>query len=106
MTAMESLPCSGRHSRRLVCRSTRGAHQITVDDLCIHMYTHDVAKVLDPTVVEGAGVALVGERGVQALSLRAVAGSLGVTPMALYRHVADSDALSEAVMDSIVRGSA
>jgi AcrR family transcriptional regulator len=62
--------------------------------------------MLDRTVVEAAGVSLVGEHGVQALSLRAVAGSLGVTPMALYRHVADSDALSEAVMDAIIRGSA
>jgi AcrR family transcriptional regulator len=62
--------------------------------------------MLDQTIVESAGVSLVGEHGVNALSLRAVAGSLGVTPMALYRHVADSDALSEAVMNAIVRRSA
>jgi AcrR family transcriptional regulator len=62
--------------------------------------------MLDSTVVAEAGVALVGEHGVQALSLRAVAGSLGVTPMALYRHVSDSEALSEAVMNAIVGRSA
>jgi AcrR family transcriptional regulator len=61
-----------------------------------------MATLLDPTVVTEAGVALVSEHGVRALSLRAVAGSLGVTPMALYRHVSDSEALSEAVMEAIV----
>jgi len=61
-----------------------------------------MAKLLDADAVTAAGVAVVREHGLQALSLRAVAGSLGVTPMALYRHVADSGTLTEAVMNAIV----
>lgn len=38
------------------------------------------------------------------LSLRAVAARLSVTPMALYRHVPDSDALTDGVLDEITSG--
>ena len=58
--------------------------------------------MLDSRAVTNAGIRLVAEAGVQALSLRAVAGGLGVTPMALYRHVADSAALTDSVMAAVV----
>lgn len=48
-----------------------------------------------------AGVDVVANDGWSALSLRAVAERLGVTPMALYRHVTDSEALRAAVLDEI-----
>jgi len=44
------------------------------------------------------------ESGWSALSLRAVATHLGVTPMALYRHVDDGSALTRAVIARIVAG--
>jgi AcrR family transcriptional regulator len=39
------------------------------------------------------------ERGLTGLSMRAVAGRLGVAPNALYSHVADKDALVDALLD-------
>jgi AcrR family transcriptional regulator len=57
---------------------------------------------LSVDVVVDAGVALVQREGLAAVSLRAVAASLGVTPMALYRHVADSESLIAAVIERIV----
>lgn len=53
-------------------------------------------------VVLDAGVQLVRRDGWPALSLRSVAAAIGVTPMALYRHVPDSDSLLSGVLDSIV----
>jgi AcrR family transcriptional regulator len=51
--------------------------------------------------VIAAGVDLVREGGWAGLSVRAVASRLGVTPMALYRHIADSTALSQGVIAQI-----
>jgi AcrR family transcriptional regulator len=48
-----------------------------------------------------AGVDVARSGGWAALSLRAVAGNLGVTPMALYRHVADAETLNTEVLDSV-----
>lgn len=42
---------------------------------------------------------LMRERGLSEVSIRAVATQLGVTPMALYNHLADADQLREAVCD-------
>src|SRR5690606_7877048 len=42
------------------------------------------------------------ERGVAGLSLRAVAAELGVAPNAIYSHVADKDALVDAVLDDVL----
>lgn len=57
---------------------------------------------LTPDTIFAAGKALVGESGWPALSLRAVAARLGVTPMALYRHVDDGAALTRGVIVRIV----
>jgi AcrR family transcriptional regulator len=61
-----------------------------------------VGAALDTALVVSTGKELVGARGWGALSLRAVAQSLGVTPMALYRHVSDGDTLRRTVLDAIV----
>jgi AcrR family transcriptional regulator len=58
--------------------------------------------VLSGERVVDAGARLVGQQGWASLSLRSVAGALGVTPMALYRHVPDSEALRRGVLDAIV----
>jgi AcrR family transcriptional regulator len=56
---------------------------------------------LNPDSIFGAGQAVVRESGWTALSLRAVASRLGVTPMALYRHVDDGAALTRGVIGRI-----
>jgi AcrR family transcriptional regulator len=58
--------------------------------------------VLAPELVVEAGVRLVDRDGWAVLSLRAVASELSVTPMALYRHVGDSDSLIAAIAEAIV----
>lgn len=42
------------------------------------------------------------ERGLPGLSMRSVAGELGVAPNALYSHVADKDALLDALLDDVL----
>lgn len=49
-----------------------------------------------------AARAVLAEGGVDALTMSAVAARLGVTPMALYRHVDDRAALLAAVADSVL----
>ncbi|WP_375760553.1 TetR/AcrR family transcriptional regulator [Corallococcus exercitus] len=52
-------------------------------------------------VVETA-VALVREQGLRQLSMRTLAQRLGVTPMAVYKHVANRDALALLCVESIL----
>jgi AcrR family transcriptional regulator len=53
-------------------------------------------QVLDATL------ALAEERGLDAVSMREVARRLGVTPMALYRHVGDKQALLDGVVERLL----
>jgi AcrR family transcriptional regulator len=48
-----------------------------------------------------AGLRIAREEGMRALTIRRVAADLGASRMALYRHVADKDALVDLVMDAI-----
>jgi len=52
-------------------------------------------------VVTDAALELAAERGLEAVTLRAVAVRLGVTPMALYRHVAGKDDLLDEMADRV-----
>lgn len=49
-----------------------------------------------------AALRLIDERGIEGFSIRAVAKSLGVTPMALYNHVRDKAALAELVVEAVL----
>ena len=49
-----------------------------------------------------AAVALADEGGIESLSMRRIAQELGVVPMALYKHVANKDALLGGLVDVIV----
>lgn len=46
--------------------------------------------------------ALMRQHGAEALSVRALASELGVTPMAIYRHFEDKDALLAALVDRFI----
>lgn len=58
---------------------------------------------LTPDSVIEAAVGLADDKGLDAVSMRAVAELLGVVPMALYKHVADKEALLDGMVDHIVR---
>src|SRR5260370_16919206 len=49
-----------------------------------------------------AAVALADERGLDAVSMRAVAERVGVTPMALYPHVGSKAELLDAMMGRLI----
>jgi AcrR family transcriptional regulator len=56
---------------------------------------------LDRDAVVNAAIALADTRGLEAVGVRQVAERLGVTPMALYRHVGDKEGLLASVTDAL-----
>ena len=58
--------------------------------------------MLSPEAVIAAGLALVRETGLTGLGVRALAERVGVTPMALYRHVDGAEELERKVIDAIL----
>src|SRR5262249_49992247 len=56
---------------------------------------------LDRETVVDAAFALADDQGLEALTLRRVAARLGVTPMALYRHVDSKEALLDEVTERL-----
>jgi AcrR family transcriptional regulator len=62
----------------------------------------DARASLDREQVLGAAVAFADEEGIEALSMRNLAGRLGVVPMALYKHVANKEALLDGMVEVIV----
>ena len=57
---------------------------------------------LNPALVVERALAIVDAEGLDALTVRKVADEFGVTPMALYWHFSNKDALLEAVGDAVV----
>ncbi|NUP32935.1 MAG: TetR/AcrR family transcriptional regulator [Streptomycetaceae bacterium] len=51
-----------------------------------------------------AALAIADEGGLDAVSMRALAERVGVTPMALYRHVSDKSALLDAMVGRLLAG--
>ena len=49
-----------------------------------------------------AALAIADEHGIEAVSMRALADRIGVTPMALYRHVKDKAALLDAMVGRLL----
>jgi AcrR family transcriptional regulator len=58
--------------------------------------------MLSPEAVVRAGVECVRHGGLASLGIRALAERLGVTPMALYRHVDTAQALESAVIEEVL----
>ncbi|WP_027346135.1 TetR/AcrR family transcriptional regulator [Hamadaea tsunoensis] len=54
------------------------------------------------TAILDAALALADERGLTAVTMRALAQRLGVTPMALYPHVGDKDGLLDGLVDRLL----
>ena len=54
--------------------------------------------------VVDAAMRIIGARGLEALSMRALAVELGVTPMALYHHVPNKEGLLQLVADAVIEG--
>jgi AcrR family transcriptional regulator len=67
----------------------------------IDISTEPRAGLTRDTVLRTA-VAMADEGGVDAVSMRRVAQELGVVPMALYRHVANKDAMLTGMVDVVV----
>ena len=59
------------------------------------------ARVSTDDIV-AAAVALIDEIGLEALTMRALAASMGIGPMTLYRHVADKQALLALIPDALL----
>ncbi|MEV8393518.1 MULTISPECIES: TetR/AcrR family transcriptional regulator [unclassified Streptomyces] len=59
---------------------------------------------LSRSAVVDSGRRLAEQNGLNAVTIRRVASELGVTPMALYRHVADKRELVVAMLDGVARG--
>lgn len=59
---------------------------------------------LNPALVVERALAIVDADGLDALTVRKVAEEFGVTPMALYWHFSNKDALLEAVGDAVIAG--
>lgn len=57
---------------------------------------------LNSDAVIDAAVGLADSEGLEAVSMRGVAELLGVVPMALYKHVADKEALLDGMVDRII----
>jgi AcrR family transcriptional regulator len=57
---------------------------------------------IDRSVILRASLDLADERGLAAVTMLAVAERLGVTPMALYRHIANKADLLDAVVESLL----
>ncbi len=59
---------------------------------------------LTPGVVVGRALSLADAEGLGAVTIRRLAGELGVTPMALYWHFRSKDALLDGMVDGIYAG--
>ncbi|WP_281690417.1 TetR/AcrR family transcriptional regulator [Pseudonocardia thermophila] len=60
------------------------------------------ARVLDHRAITAAAIAIADEHGIDAVSMRSVAGRMGHSAMALYRHVGSKDDLTELMYDAVL----
>jgi AcrR family transcriptional regulator len=66
--------------------------------------TRTTRGTLTPDDVVAAAMKIVDAEGVPALTIRRLATDLGVTPMAIYRHVRDKDELLDRVVNEVAAG--
>lgn len=68
------------------------------------MSTRATRTPLSREVVVDTAIAIADEHGLDRASMRGVAEHLGVTPMALYKHVANHSQLVDLMLDRIIAG--
>jgi AcrR family transcriptional regulator len=61
-----------------------------------------MAERLNTDRVVAAAIAFADENGVESLSMRKLAQTLGVDPMSLYNHVVDKGALLDGMVDAVI----
>jgi AcrR family transcriptional regulator len=59
-------------------------------------------RTLDHVAITAAAIALADEEGVDAVSMRKVAGRMDHSPMSLYRHIGSKDDLTELMYDAVL----
>jgi AcrR family transcriptional regulator len=59
-------------------------------------------RTLDYRAITAAAIALADEDGVDAVSMRKIAGRMDHSPMALYRHIGSKDDLTELMYDAVL----
>ena len=64
--------------------------------------TPDTRATLRRESVLATAVALADAEGLEAVSMRRLADTLGVVPMALYKHVADKEDLLDGMVDTVI----
>ena len=57
---------------------------------------------LTPLLIAKCGLSLADKTSVSEVSIRKIADELGVTPMAIYRHYSDKEALLSAMLDQFI----
>ena len=57
---------------------------------------------IDRAAIIGTSLKIADERGLDAVTMKAVGERLGVTPMALYRHVTNKTDLLDGVLESLI----
>lgn len=57
---------------------------------------------LSPARIVASAITLADASGLDAVSMRTLADGLGVVPMAIYKHVANKDALVSAMVDDVI----
>jgi AcrR family transcriptional regulator len=62
----------------------------------------DRGRGLTRAAIVGAAVALADREGLRAVSIRRVAGELGIRPMSIYTHVASKDDLVDLMLDAVI----
>ncbi|MGZ6999302.1 MAG: TetR/AcrR family transcriptional regulator, partial [Acidimicrobiia bacterium] len=60
------------------------------------------ARTISPVAIARAGAWVARRAGFDAVTVRAVATRLGVTPMALYRHVGSAAGLRSATLEFVL----
>ncbi|QTX04229.1 TetR/AcrR family transcriptional regulator [Agromyces archimandritae] len=60
-------------------------------------------RALDPSAIAACAIGIADREGLEAVTMRRVAGELDVTAMALYRHVGDRDGLLAAMGAAVAR---
>src|SRR5947209_7239519 len=85
--------CTCTAYRTVPCPAIR----CTIDVMTSSPSARSAAPPLSRDALVDAAMAIADEHGLEALSIRRLAKQVGVTPMAIYWHVADKEALLQAL---------